>query len=133
MNILPGIISDIEVCNDLSLVHIACGSVSLRSIIIDTPQSADYLVVGNKIDVLFKETELIISTESTLAISLRNQFPSTIKKITEGQLLSSVCLQFEGHEIISIITSNAVNSLGLKEGMAVLGLVKTNELMLAKK
>jgi molybdopterin-binding protein len=133
MNVLTGKISAIQQCHDLSLVSIECASITLTSIIIETPETADYLKIGNAIDVVFKETELIISRKGEQLISLQNKIPSTILKINKGKLLSSITLAFKGFELNSIITSNAVNSLELEEGMEVIAMVKTNEMMLAEK
>jgi molybdate transport system regulatory protein len=133
MNVLTGRISDIQLCHDLSLVSIECSSLTLKSIIIETPDTAPYLKIGNSIDVVFKETELIISKKGEQLISLQNRFPSTIIKMNIGELLSSISLQFEEYELNSIITTNAVKTLGLEEGMEVVAMVKTNEMMLAEK
>ena len=133
MNVLTGRISDIQLCHDLSLVSIECSSLTLKSIIIETPDTATYLKIGNQIDVVFKETELIISKKGEQLISLQNRFPSTIVKMNVGKLLSSISLRFEEYELNSIITTNAVKTLGLKEGMEVIAMVKTNEMMLAEK
>lgn len=133
MNILSGTITDIKICSALSLVKVETQSITLSSIIIETPNTVDYLKVGNEIDVLFKETEVILSTASSLPISLQNRIPCVIKKIKKGELLCSIILLFKEEEITSIITRNAVNTLGLEEGMEVLAMIKTNEMMLAKK
>ncbi len=132
MNTLPGVISKVEVCEDLSLVKIQCENQLLSSIIIESPATAKYLSVGTSIKVLFKETEVIIAKKSDFEISLQNQLPCKIIEIKKGTLLSRVSLLFEEHEIRSIITRNAVNKLGLTEGMEVLAMIKTNELMLAE-
>jgi len=133
MNVLTGKISAIQQCNELSLVLIECASITLTSIIIETPETAPYLKIGNAIDVVFKETELIISRKGEQLISLQNKIPSTILKINEGKLLSSITLRFMDFELNSIITTNAVKNLALEEGMQVIAMVKTNEMMLAEK
>lgn len=133
MNRLTGQIKNIDICKDLSLVKVQCGSVILSSIVIETPKTVDYLIKEGVIDVLFKETEVIISRNKEKWISLQNQIPCCILKIKEGRLLSSLSLDFEGQEIGSIITSNAVKNLELKEGMNVYAMIKTNEMMLSNK
>lgn len=133
MNSLSGEIVTIETCKDLSLVKVECHSIILSSIIIETPATVDYLEIGREINVLFKETELIISKKAEKGISLQNQLPCKIEKITKGELLSSLILAFKGEEIRSVITSNAVRNLALEVGMEVFAMVKTNEMMLASK
>jgi molybdopterin-binding protein len=133
MNILSGRITDIKICSELSLIQVESQDVLLSAIIIETPKTVDYLKVGNEIDVLFKETEVIICTASTFPISLQNRIPCTIKKIKKGDLLCSINMLFKTQEITSIITRNAVNSLNLKEGMQVTAMIKTNEMMISTK
>ena len=132
MNILPGIIYDFEVCENLSLVKIQCKDQILSSIIIESPTSVSYLSKGAPIKVLFKETEVIIGKMRDIEISLQNQLPCKINKIKKGKLLSSISLSFDEYEIRSIITSNAVSKLNLEVGMEVLAMIKTNEIMLAE-
>ena len=132
MNSLRGNIIDIQVCDNISLVKIQCGDSVLSSIIIETPSTISYLREGNSINVLFKETEVIIAKKGEYEISLQNQLPCLIEHIKKGQLLSRIKLKFNNTEIRSIITSNAVNKLELEEGMEVLAMIKTNEIMLSQ-
>ncbi|MCH8331856.1 MAG: TOBE domain-containing protein [Bacteroidetes bacterium] len=132
MNTLQGKITAVKTHGNLSLVNILVGEVRISSIIIETPDSVGYLREGHDINVLFKETEVIISIDDEPRVSLRNRFPSTILRINKGVLLSELTLQTEGTEISSIITTNAVEQLDLKEGDKVLALIKTNEIMLSE-
>ena len=132
MNILPGIIYDFEVCENLTLVKAQCNDQLLSSIIIETPTTVNYLTKGTSIKVLFKETEVIIGKKSDFEISLQNQLPCRIIEIKKGALLSRISLLFGEHEIRSIITTNAVKKLKLEVDMSVLAMIKTNELMIAE-
>lgn len=66
------------------------------------------------------------------AISGRNKLPGTISDIRYEGLLVQVTIDVGGHEITSIITSDAARSLGLKEGVAVYALVKATEVMVIR-
>lgn len=132
MNSLKGEIEHIEISGNLSLVGIKVGECHFKSIVIETPETVDYLRVGGAVDVLFKETEVIIAIGDNLQISLRNKMTSTITSIEKGKLLAKLVLQTNAGEVISIITSNAVDNLNLKEGSEVMAMVKTNEILLAK-
>ena len=131
MNTISGIIDSVEVCESLSLVKIKCDTTYFSAIIIETPQTVNYLEKGHPIKVLFKETELIISSAKQLEISVENSFPCRISDIKKGQLLSRVSLHFNTIELRSIITSHSLERLNLQIGMDVIALVKTNEIMLA--
>ena len=131
MNTLTGEILKIEEKGSLTLVKAVANSIAITAIVIDTPKSAGYLKVGNKVDVIFKETEVIVATGAALKISLQNRFKGPVKSIDEGELLSKVIINSPAGDITSIITTNAVKQLELKPGKEVTALVKTNEIMLA--
>lgn len=132
MNAHKGTIEKIEVSGNLSLVSINVGDCHFKSIVIETPKTADYLIAGKEINVMFKESEVIIGLEDKPRISLRNRMPGTISKIEKGQLLTKLTLDTKIGEIFSIITSNAVAELGLHVGCAAVGMVKTNEVLISR-
>jgi molybdopterin-binding protein len=131
MNTLKGIIEDIATEGNLSLVKINPGIKSgdvITAIVIDTPETAAYLRNGNRVNAVFKETEVIIAKHFSGQISVRNRFLCTIKSVEKGKLLARITLDYAGIEMISIITLNAANSLELTAGDEVTALVKTNEI-----
>jgi molybdate transport system regulatory protein len=132
MNSLKGEIEHVEISGNLSLVTIKVVECQFKSIIIETPDTVDYLTVGGCVDVLFKETEVIIAIGENLQISLRNKMISTISSIEKGTLLAKLTLETNAGDVVSIITSNAVENLNLTVGAQVMAMVKTNEVFLAK-
>ena len=132
MNVLRGNIAEIRVNGELSIVRVDVGENLLSCIVIDTPDTADYLVVGGEVKVIFKETEVIIATGSTDGISLRNKFRGEVIRIESDILLSKLTVDTPVGEITSIITSNAVQSLEISEGTKVTAMIKTNELILSR-
>lgn len=130
MNILKGKIEYITVNKNLSLVSVNVNGQLLSAIVIDNPETAPYLKPGNSIKIIFKETEVIIGKGKTDNISLQNKFTGTVESIQTGELLSKLTLDTTVGKIISIITTNAVNQLGLKKGSEITAMVKTNEIML---
>ena len=132
MNSLTGEIETIDVNGNLTLVGISVGECHFKSIVVETPETVDYLYEGSKVNVLFKETEVIIGIGENMQISLRNKMISTITAIEKGKLLAKLVMQTNAGKVISIITSNAVENLNLKVGTEVMAMVKTNEILLAK-
>ena len=63
MNRLEGIIESIKVCDKLSLVNIKMRSTMFSVLIIDTPSTATYLKEGNSVQLIFKETAIIIAKD----------------------------------------------------------------------
>lgn len=131
MNKLKGNITSVRGSESLSLVKIAVGSTIFTSIIIDTPESEAYFKTGNTVNVYFKETEVIIAKNEPLNISIQNKILCEIDSIKNGEILSELHLSFGEFNIKSIITTNAVKTLNLKNGDAVLALIKTNEISLS--
>lgn len=67
-----------------------------------------------------------------MRISARNILKGTIKKIIPGAVNSEVIIVIAGgEEIVSIITRESVESLGLKEGKEVYAVVKASNVMVA--
>jgi molybdopterin-binding protein len=130
MNVLKGEIYLIESYENLSLVKIKVGRHNFTTIVIETTDSVDYLKAGGDINMLFKETEVLICRKPCPQISLQNRIDGKIENIIEGKLLSQVTLNTDVGRVRSIITTDAVRQLGLKLNEDVFAMVKTNEIML---
>jgi molybdate transport system regulatory protein len=131
MNVLPGIIQQIQTEGHLSLVRIKVDNDLFSSIVIDTPQTASYLAIDTKIDILFKENEVVIAKSFSGQISMQNRFVCTIRSIEKGKLLSKLVLNYHQHTITSLITTNATEQLQCIVGDQVIAMVKTNEISLS--
>jgi molybdate transport system regulatory protein len=131
MNVLPGLIQEIWTEGHLSLVRIKIENDLFSSIVIDTPQTASYLIVDTKVDMLFKENEVVIAQSFSGQISMQNRFVCTIRSIEKGKLLSKLVLNYRQHTIASLITTNATEQLECAVGDEVIAMVKTNEISLS--
>jgi len=127
MNKLLGKIMNIESSEHISIVDIDVEGDLFSSIIIETPETADYLKIGNEVFMLFKETEVSIGKALSGKLSLRNRLTSKIKTIEKGKVLTKIVLDYKGKDIVSVITTRSTNNLDLKVGDEVQGLVKANE------
>lgn len=132
MNILKGEIENIKVSGSLSLVHINVLKTRISAIVIDTPKTEPFLKIGNNIDVVFKETEVIIGKGIHHNISMQNKFIGNILSIESRDLLSKLVINTSVGKITSIITTNAVKQLELEIDTEVTAMVKTNEIMLSE-
>ncbi|MDH3323376.1 MAG: TOBE domain-containing protein [Flavobacteriaceae bacterium] len=132
MNSLKGIIEAVNVSGDLSIITVKVAHTNFSAIVIDTPQTDPYLVKGNPIQVIFKETEVIIGVGSVDGISLRNKLFGKVVSIDSDNLLSKLVVDTDVGLITSIITTNSVKRLKIEIGTALTAMIKTNELMLSK-
>ena len=115
----------------MSLVDVAVGGDMFSATLLETPETAAYLRVGEKVTLLFKETEVSLAKNLSGLISLRNRFPVIVRNIERGAILSAVGLDYRGESLICVITTRAVDQLQLAVGDAVEALVKANEMVLA--
>jgi molybdate transport system regulatory protein len=130
MNRLECQIIEIEVSGSMSLITLQLTkNLNLKAIVIETPETADYLVIGNRVNVLFKDTEVVIGTGESHSISLQNRIPGTISDIEHGTLLSRIHIETEVGAVQSVISSDSVSRLHLGKKMPVIAMVKLNEMM----
>lgn len=131
MNNLTGKIVSIEHNSHMSLVDVAVGDDVFSATLLETPETAKYLQVGNEVTLMFKETEVSLAKNLTGLISLRNRFPATVRGIERGAIMSAVKLDYRGLPLTSIVTTRGVDRLNLAVGDAVEALVKANEMVLS--
>jgi len=130
MNKLRGRITRIESNDHVSLVDVDVSGDNFTATLLETPEDAPYLKVGNNVDVLFKETEVSLAKGLSGLISLRNRVLTTVKLVRSGVILSEVVLDYRGQTISSIITTGSIKRLDIKPGDQVEALVKANEVTL---
>jgi molybdopterin-binding protein len=131
MNLLTGEIATIKTEGSLSLVKVMVQDCAITSIVIETPERASYLRIGNKIKIVFKETEVVLAKAFSGAISLQNKLDCTVHSFEKGALLCKIILNFQDTQITSVITRNAFDQLDIQENDSVLAMIKTNEISLA--
>ncbi len=131
MNVLQGEISEIKTEGSLSLVKVMVQNCVISSLVIDTPQSSDYLKTGHQINVVFKETEVILAKQLEGLISVQNKLNCIVEHIERGEVLSKISMDFHGLRIVSIITRNAADQLRIVEKENITALIKSTEVSLA--
>jgi len=127
VNKLRAKIVNIESSDHVSLVDLNANGDIFSCVIIETPDTADYLRINNEVFILFKETEVSIGKKFSGDISMRNQIHTTITKIQKGSVLTEIYMDYKGLGIGSIITTRSAKSLNLEIGDSVIGFVKANE------
>lgn len=132
MNVLKGIISNLTVSGNISLVDIEVEENLVTVIVIETPESADYLVEAHEIYLRFKETEVILAHPPIQSISIPNQLPAQIIRIYPGVLLSKLELRLKNHTFHAIIITSALQQMALKEGDYIVAMIKVTEIMLSQ-
>jgi molybdopterin-binding protein len=68
-----------------------------------------------------------------MPLSVRNQFPGTVKEVKLGAVMAEIIVDVGGgNQFISAITKNATEDLALKVGDKVTVLVKSTSVMIQK-
>ncbi|SFH94154.1 TOBE domain-containing protein [Halpernia frigidisoli] len=132
MNTFQGKITKIESSESLSLVQILVDDVLFKTILLETPETADYLKENQSVNLYFKETEVVLAKRNVDFISMQNKISGIISNIEKDVLLSKVEIKTEIGFVKSIITTFAVEQLQLKIGDKVTALIKTNEIMISE-
>lgn len=130
MNTLIGHINKIDDFEGLTLIEIKVENDILKSIVINN--STHTYHSNDKVELLFKETEVILGQKTNHLISLQNKLNCKIISIQNGKLLSQIQLQYHDFKLYSIITTNSVLNLDLKVNDNIVAYIKTNEIMVAK-
>ncbi|MBT8283482.1 MAG: TOBE domain-containing protein [Muriicola sp.] len=132
MNRLSGHINKLQVEGNITLVSLLLeGDLKIKTLVIDTPETAEYLKLNQEVNILFKETEVVIGLEHATGISLQNKIPCRVRAIQIGKLLSSVEFECQAGIIRALVGTEALSALEIESGQKVLAMIKLNEVMLS--
>ena len=68
--------------------------------------------------------------DNIMQVSARNLIPGTVKKVSIGMVNAEVVIEAApGVEIVSVITKDSVERMGIKEGSKVKAMVKATSVM----
>jgi molybdate transport system regulatory protein len=127
MNRLSATIASVQQYESLYLLELDASGITLTLLLFDlNPRFA----VGSKVQVLFKETEVIVAKELQGEISLNNRFQATVINIKKGNILADITLQCPAGTIASIITMSALDRMRLLQHDEVTVLIKATQLSL---
>jgi molybdopterin-binding protein len=129
MNRVQGRILRVEASDEVSLVDVETGGGVISAVILETPESLEYMGLGAEVYVLFKETEVALGLDAG-KMSYLNVFDGKILGVRCGRVLAEVVVWTAAGEIVSIITKRSFDRLGLKEGARVKAVIKSTEVAL---
>lgn len=132
MNTFSGVIASIKVSGNISLITIDVNNIFFKTMVIETPATAAWLKMDNRINVIFKETEVILGKGLEHLVSLQNRVPGKIIDIQKGELMSKVVVDTAVGDIVAVISLDAVLQLDLQVGETVSAMIKTNEIIISQ-
>ena len=65
-----------------------------------------------------------------MKLSARNQLPAKVTGITRGEATANIELDVNGQRLVSSITVEAADELGLSEGTSVTAVIKASDVIL---
>ena len=131
MNILQGNITKITTDGQLSLVKLTSHGCALTTVVVDTPVTSPYLKINDPVNILFKETEVILARPFSENISLTNKIPCTVRSVLCEGLLCKVAMDFNGVTIHALLTHEAWDSLDMAAADEVVAMINTIEVSLS--
>jgi len=66
------------------------------------------------------------------AVSARNRFPGLVTKVTRDEVMAQVEIQAGPHRIVSLISSEAVDDLGLEPGVRAIASIKATNVVIER-
>jgi molybdate transport system regulatory protein len=66
-----------------------------------------------------------------MKLSARNQLAGTVVSINKGGAIANVVLDVAGQRLVSSITVEAVEELGLEAGSAIVAVIKASDVLIA--
>ena len=129
-NQLAGVVSKIQEGAVNGIVSIDVNGMPVSATISMNAIKELGLEPGKKAYAVIKATEVMVGLGEHLCLSARNQFPSTVVAVNKGAVNSIVKLSvLGGLEMSATISNNAVEELGLAEGVKALAVVKATSVM----
>jgi molybdate transport system regulatory protein len=110
------------------------GGGKLTAIITNASATELGLKVGGQAIALVKATWVIISTDTSLKTSARNQFKGKVKTATPGAVNAEIVVDLGGdRSVVAIVTNESCSGLGLKPGLEVTALIKASHVIIGVK
>ena len=106
---------------------------TIVSVITNTAVSNLNLKLGDEVVAIFKSNTVLITTDISLNISARNKLQGKVDSINKGEINSELIIDIgNGDKVASIITSNSIDNLKIKEGAQVSAIIKASDVMIGK-
>jgi molybdate transport system regulatory protein len=132
MNTLPGVIYKVQSAEGITLVDICIDNDQFSSLIINSESTDAYIKEGNKVNMLFKETEISLKRYHDKLVKRQNKVIAEVTEILNGKILSQVKLKYKEHNVTAIVLTRLLNELALEEGKKAVMILRTQEILLSR-
>jgi len=129
MNKFIAQVTEIKNCDNLHIVKFVSFEEELSMMSLDINES---IGISTNVELIVKPTHVAIAKDFSGEVSYSNRLPCIIESMDNGQLLSSLKLNYCGIILESIITLNAVNRMDLRVGDSVTAFIKASDLSIGE-
>lgn len=126
MNTLSATITAVTASEHLSILSVAVANEPFHLLLAE----ASDMEVGTNVTLAFKETEVILSKNSTTTSA--NCARATVQKIESGIVLSQITLTYHEMNLIALVPTLTFNILAIDEGDDVSWMVQPSEISLLR-
>ncbi len=130
MNRLSGKVTNITGRDSLHLVRVRCREQEFTVSVLELPS---FVEPGVELDLLFKESEVMLVSDSQSDLSADNRVNGQTVLIWRGDILSQVFLKTACGEISSLITTTCLDRMSLRIGTLVQACVPAYAVALSRK
>lgn len=128
MNQLKGKIISVVTIDQFSQVRLEVEEAIFISIVIAMAEVNASLKIGNVVRILFKETDVTLSLDFPIRISIANKVLVTVVQKQAGQLMTRIKLDFYGHILSAVVPTDFAQQLNPHQNIVML--IRSNEIML---
>lgn len=133
-NQIQGVVDSVELgaVNAKVALKLKSGNRLVSVITAEAVQSLG-LEEGDSATALFKSSTVMLAVPGEMQLSARNSIGGTVSRITRGEVNAEVVVEIGQHDVlVSVITSDALNTLKLEEGSSVMAIIKSSDVMLGR-
>jgi ABC-type molybdate transport system ATPase subunit len=111
MNQIEAVVTDIKKTDVVTYIDVKCGETGLRLIKFKAPA---WLCQGDRVTCKFQEASVCVSKECPGKVSIENKLPVHLKEVRRSESLCELTFDSEMGTVVSLITEDAYNDLGLE-------------------
>jgi len=111
MNNIEAVVTGIKKTDIVTYIDLKCGEESLRLIRKSYPI---WLSEGDSVNCKFQEVSVCVSKECEGKVSIENKIPARLKALRQNGSLCELTFESSMGDVVSLITQDAYNSLGLE-------------------
>ncbi|MDM7273994.1 hypothetical protein [Sulfurihydrogenibium azorense] len=112
MNTIQAYVVSVEFTDTISQVKLSTELGDFYCIVLENPNTVDYLKVGKSVKLIFKENDFIFSKEKIFKI---NTFEGVIKSITEGEIFYMINFEAKNYQFSALLSKHEVDDFKIND------------------